>query len=358
MARGVNRVAIALLGVAWACGGSTGGGFYSSSIEYRPKVVAPGPDAQSVTLRVENRRPAKEGGENPRRVGTMRAAVGYGVGIHEKDPETVNRLVAKATEVGLARGGLAAAPDGGAVFEVWVSKFWMEGSSDYSVDIEATLFLRRGAQELWRRPVKVHVDTTQVGVERPRDLYSRGFSQALARYAEEVGKALKAPAFVQALPEALRDAPAAPSGKGSAMAQAHAPRGLGLSVKGSGGVPGGPPQERFQHAAQDALRHVGIPVLDGHPHLAVRYALDIERGEGESPVVVGISTRLALRTATGRTLWEQWLTTRTPLDLASGSAGNEALDAAVTQVIDRQWRQDVVACLKSRAFLDARAAAR
>ena len=352
---------VASLPLALTCGC---GGMYSTAIVYAPKAAAPSAGGPAVTLGVEDRRPVKKGGDDPRRVGTIRALAGNGAGMREVAPDAVPKAVEKATSDGLAAAGIASASGQPSELTVSIDRFWMDGYASYTAEIEATIALRREGTEIWKRTVVAQA-TGEQGMGSPSSFFNRVWSWALERYAEEVSKAVREPGFATASGFALpvpagvatggtgAPPPAGPVG-GSASSPGSA-KGLGLSVGGEFGLTDSKRNWLFEVSARQAMKDAGIPeVHKGFPQIAVRYSLSLSTEDGGRTTVATIATRVTLDSGNGEVLWQDQFRTKGTFATPTGKNANDLRDVEIGRVADDDWKPELVKRLKSQGLAAAR----
>ncbi len=320
-------------------------GMYTTAIATPGSVPAPPAGAPAVTLVVSDRRPPKEGGDDPSRVGSIRALAGNSAGMREQSPDAVRRLVEAATKSGLAKAGVGTA-DAGPTLEVAISKFWMDGYSSYTAELWGTLRARRDGQDVWSRDLKVNATGEQPG--SPSEMFNRVWGWALDKWRDEVARAMAEPGALAALgvkpPAAV--APAGAHGLGTLGP-------VGLSVASEFNVDDRQ-KVTFEIKSRDALKQAGLTEKRGSfPEVAVRYVSVYEKNAKTGNVIgYRVTTRLSLKDDGGRILWEDSFVVKGTLGDLDPKNVNY-VDASFSTSVDYKWTTEVVRRLKSEAFRKA-----
>jgi hypothetical protein len=324
------------------------GGMYSTAINYAPTGAVPAAGSPAVTVSVADKRPAGEGGSDPRRVGTIRALAGNGAGMREESPDAVPKMIEKATADGLAGAGMAASPGQPNELAVSIGKFWMDGYSSYTAEIEATLTLRRGGKDLWTRVVKAKA-TGEQSLGSASAMFNKVWGWALERYSAEVARAVGEPEFAAAYGRSVPAAPAA-----APPAATPAAGGLGLSVQSEFGI-----DERFATSftvrARDAMREAGFPNPGGRaPLISIRYVTVLDKQPGGYQTAAKITTRLSFKSATDAILWEDSFVVKRTFATPDNDKNGSLLDAEIGSILDLAWVPELVKRLKSPGLAAAR----
>jgi hypothetical protein len=330
---------------------------YTTAIVTPASVPAPPAGAPSVALSVSDQRPQKEGGDDPKRVGTVRALAGNGAGMREESPDAVRRLVEAATTGGLAKAGVSAVAGAGTALEVRIRKFWMDGYSSYTAELHGDLVLKKGGAEVWRKTVMANATGEQGS--SPAEMFNRVWGWALERWRDRVSEAASDPEFLSALgvkaaasaaPASAAPVPAAPV---PAAPKTAAEGPFGLSVASEFNI-----DDRlnlvFRARARDALKRARLEEKGGaFPEVSVRYDSRYDN-YGKNGGVSGyeVKTRLSLKDASGRILWEDSFKVQGPLaDI--DPKDTIRLEGSLGESLNTRWTPEVVRRLKSPAFRKA-----
>lgn len=333
---------VALLAALTGCSG-----MYTTSIATPASIPAPPAGAPAVALVVTDQRPAKEGGNDPKRVGTIRALAGNGAGMREESPDAVRRLAEAATTAGLGKAGVSAAAGAGATLEVGIRKFWMDGYSSYTAELHGDLVLKKGGVEVWRKNVMANATGEQGG--SPAEMFNRVWGWALERWRDRVAEAAAEPEFLAALGVKA----AAPPAPAAAEPRAAAGGTVGLSVSSEFNVDDRQ-KVTFEIKSRDALKQAGLTDKRGaFPEVAVRYVSVFEKNAKTGNVNgYKVTTRLSLKDAAGQILWEDSFVVKDTLGDLDPKNVNY-LDASFSTSVDYKWTTEVVRRLKSEAFRKA-----
>lgn len=321
-------------------------GMYTTSIATPASVAAPPAGGPPVAIVVNDQRPPKEGGSDPKRVGTIRALAGNGAGMREESPDAVRRLVESATAGGLAKAGISVV-HGGAMLEVGIRKFWMDGYSSYTAELHGDLVLKKGGSEVWSKTVKVSATGEQSGSSSA--MFNTVWGWALERWRDRVAEAASEPAFLAAL--GVKAAASAAPAPAETTAAAEGP--FGLSVASEFNV-----DDRqkltFEIKARDAVKAAGLTEKRGaFPEIAVRYVSSYEKNSKTGNVNgYKVTTRLSLKNASGRVLWEGSFVVKGTLGELDPKNANY-LEASFSSDVDYKWTTEVVRRLKSPEFRKA-----
>jgi hypothetical protein len=323
-------------------------GMYTTAIVTPASVPAPPAGAPAVALVVADQRPPKEGGSDPKRVGTIRALAGNGAGMREESPDAVRRLVEAATVAGLAKGGVSVAAGAGATLEVGIRKFWMDVYSSYTAELHGDLVLKKGGAEVWRKTVMANATGEQGG--SPSGMFNTVWGWALERWRDRVAEAASDPEFLAAL--GVKGAAAAAPAVAEPKTASSGP--VGLSVSSEFNIDDRQ-QLTFEIKARDALKKARLPEKRGaFPEIAIRYVSLYETNPKNGKVNgYKVTTRLSLKDASGRILWEDSFKVKGSFGEIDPKKDANYLDATFSTSVDYEWTSQLVRRLDSPDFRKA-----
>ncbi len=167
-----------------------------TEVQYRPIETPPPAPRATVRLEVVDSREAKLGGQEKDLVGQVRGTYGNPFGLREAAP--VAQIVAAATSDALSHAGVRAQADASPRLIVVVTKYWVDGYSMYTANVEAQVELRDAKQQLLysqsiRGQAEGHVAFA------PQTELEHIFQSALAQYTSAAVESFQSPAFQNAL---------------------------------------------------------------------------------------------------------------------------------------------------------------